>query len=119
MSDQPQIIRAKGKRGGQPGNRNAFKHGYRGLCAPEPLVREGYARNPGLVSPTKLPEKELRNLLGEAAMSRSLRPRASCARGVEDYMYFLYNCNIVSHDSVAIFAPPKCAFLARKRGRPR
>ena len=43
MSDQPQIIRAKGKRGGQPNNRNAFKHGYRGLRAPEPLVREGYA----------------------------------------------------------------------------
>ena len=87
MSDQPQIIRAKGKKGGQPGNRNAFKHGY-------------YARNLGLVSPTKLPEKELRNLLGEAAM-------------LKDYMYFLYNSSIESHDSVAIFAPPKCAFLAR------
>ena len=87
MSDQPQVIRAKGKRGGQPNNRNAFKHGY-------------YARNLGLISPTKLPEKELRNLLGEAAM-------------LKDYMYFLYNSSIESHDSVAIFAPPKCAFLAR------
>ncbi len=63
MSEQPQIIRSKGKRGGQPGNRNGFKHGY-------------YARNLGLVSPSKLDEVELRNLLGEAAMPRSLRPRA-------------------------------------------
>ena len=76
MSDQPQIIRAKGKRGGQPNNRNAFKHGY-------------YARNLGLISPTKLPEKELRNLLGEAAM-------------LKDYMYFLYNSSIESHDSAVL-----------------
>lgn len=94
MSDQSQIIRAKDKRGslnpdslaapsevkrskgGQPGNRNAFKHGF-------------YARNLGLVSPSKLPEKELRNLLGEAAM-------------LKDYMYILYNCNIESHDSAVL-----------------
>ena len=43
MSDQPTIIRAKSNRGGQRGNKNAFKHGYRGLCAPEPFLREGYA----------------------------------------------------------------------------
>jgi len=43
QTNNGEIIRAKGKRGGQPGNRNAFKHGYRGLRAPEPLVREGYA----------------------------------------------------------------------------
>jgi len=69
MSDTPlidplkgknvQIIQAKGKPGGQPGNKNALKHGFRGLpalewfrdlpalerfmfhgCAPERLVRE-------------------------------------------------------------------------------
>ncbi len=76
MSDQPQIIKAKGKRGGQIGNKNAFKHGF-------------YARNLGLISPSKLPESELRNLLGEAAM-------------LKDYMYILYNCNIETRDSAVL-----------------
>ena len=70
------IVIAKGKRGGQPCNRNAFKHGY-------------YARNLGLISPTKLDEIELRNLLGEAAM-------------LKDYMYILYNCNLAVRDSAVL-----------------
>ena len=54
MSDTPnidplkgknvQIIQAKGKPGGQPGNKNALKHGFRGFCVPERHVlcaREG------------------------------------------------------------------------------
>ena len=76
MSDQPTIIRAKSNRGGQRGNKNAFKHGY-------------YAKNLGLISPTKLDEIELRNLLGEAAM-------------LKDYMYILYNCNLAVRDSAVL-----------------
>lgn len=76
MSDQPQVVRAKGRRGAQPGNRNAFKHGF-------------YAKNLGLVSPSELDEFELRNLLGEAAM-------------LKDYMYILYNCNLEVRDSAVL-----------------
>jgi hypothetical protein len=86
MSDSPlidplkdsniEIIRSKGKRGGQPGNKNALRHGF-------------YARNLGMSSPSKLNEFELRNLLGEAAM-------------LKDYMYILYNKNLESHDSIVL-----------------
>ena len=76
MPAPTEIIPPKKKRGAPSGNQNAFKHGF-------------YARNLGLVSPTQLPEKELRNLLGEAAM-------------LKDYMYILYNCNITSHDSAVL-----------------
>jgi hypothetical protein len=75
MSDSP-IIRSKGKRGAQPGNKNALRHGF-------------YARNLGMSSPSQLNEPELRNLLGEAAM-------------LKDYMYILYNKNLESHDSVIL-----------------
>lgn len=86
MSDTPlieplkgknvQIIQAKGKPGGQPGNKNALKHGF-------------YARNLGVSSPSKLNEYELRNLLGEAAM-------------LKDYMYILYNRNLEVRDSTVL-----------------
>lgn len=76
MSDSPIIVRSKGKRGGQPGNKNALRHGF-------------YARNLGMSSPSQLNEPELRNLLGEAAM-------------LKDYMYILYNNNLESHDSLVL-----------------
>ena len=104
MTNQPQIVSSKGKRGrlnpdsldapreakrsrgGQPGNRNGFKHGY-------------YARNLGLASPSKLDEVELRNLLGEAAM-------------LKDYMYILYNRNVESRDSVVLAETLRALSLA-------
>ena len=70
------IIRSKGKPGGQPGNKNALRHGF-------------YAKNLGMSSPSNLNEPEMRNLLGEAAM-------------IKDYMYILYNKNLESHDSVVL-----------------
>jgi hypothetical protein len=64
------------RRGAQPGNRNALRHGY-------------YARNLGLESPTALDEAQMRNLLGEAGM-------------LKDFMFQLYNKNIASTDSAEI-----------------
>jgi hypothetical protein len=80
------IIRTKGKRGGQPGNKNALRHGF-------------YARNLGMYSPSKLNEFELRNLLGEAAM-------------LKDYMYILYHRNLESHDSVVLAETLRALSLA-------
>lgn len=110
---------AQRSRGGQPGNLNALRHGFRDLCAPEVPEsqvdsgdREGYtsklarkpgaqpgnlnalrhgfyARNLGNFSPREYPEAELRNLLGEAAM-------------IKDYMYFLYNHNLGSTNSAIL-----------------
>ena len=85
MSDTP-IINAKGKPGGQPGNKNALKHGF-------------YARNLGMSSPSKLDEFELRNLLGEAAM-------------LKDYMYILYNRNLETHDSIVLAETLRALSLA-------
>ena len=76
MSDQPQIIPAKKGRGAPIGNKNAFRHGF-------------YAKNLGIVPPSKLDEVELRNLLGEAAM-------------IKDYMFILYNCNLEIRDSAVL-----------------
>lgn len=77
MSSDPktEIIPAK-KKGAQPGNSNALRHGF-------------YARNLGNFPLSKYSEGEMRNLLGEAAM-------------LKDYMYFLYNINLDSTDSAAL-----------------
>ena len=80
------IIKAKGKPGGQPGNKNALKHGF-------------YARNLGMSSPSRLDEFELRNLLGEAAM-------------LKDYMYILYNRNLETHDSIVLAETLRALSLA-------
>ena len=80
------IINAKGKPGGQPGNKNALKHGF-------------YARNLGMSSPSKLNEYEMRNLLGEAAM-------------LKDYMYILYNRNLETHDSIVLAETLRALSLA-------
>lgn len=61
------------KRGAQPGNLNALRHGF-------------YARDLGMMSPGQYSEKEMRNLLGEVAM-------------LKDYMFILYNKNIESTDT--------------------
>ena len=61
------------KRGGQPNNTNALRHGF-------------YARDLGIVSPQDFDEHELRNLLGEVAM-------------LKDFMYFIYRENKDSTDS--------------------
>lgn len=81
-----QIIRAKGRRGGQPGNRNALRHGF-------------YAKNLGMSSPSKLNEYEMRNLLGEAAM-------------LKDYMYILYNRNLEICDSTVLAETLRALSLA-------
>ena len=86
MSEQPQIIKTKGKPGAPRGNTNALKHGF-------------YAKNLGLVSPSKLKEEELRNLLGEAAM-------------LKDYMYILYNCNLEVRDSAVLAETLRALSLA-------
>ena len=80
------IIKAKGKPGGQPGNKNALKHGF-------------YARNLGMSSPSRLDEYEMRNLLGEAAM-------------LKDYMYILYNRNLETHDSIVLAETLRALSLA-------
>jgi len=80
------IINAKGKPGGQPGNKNALKHGF-------------YARNLGMSSPSRLDEYEMRNLLGEAAM-------------LKDYMYILYNRNLETHDSIVLAETLRALSLA-------
>lgn len=80
------IIRSKGRRGGQPGNTNALRHGF-------------YAKNLGMYSPSKLKEEEMRNLLGEAAM-------------IKDYMYILYNCNLEIRDSMVLAETLRALSLA-------
>lgn len=84
--NKPQIVNAKKKPGGQPGNSNALRHGF-------------YARNLGNFSPRLYPEAEMRNLLGEAAM-------------LKDYMYFLYNCNVESTDSAVLAETLRALALA-------
>jgi len=86
IDNTTKIIRAKGKRGGQPGNTNALRHGY-------------YARNLGMSSPSKLKEEDMRNLLGEAAM-------------IKDYMFILYNCNLEIRDSMVLAETLRALSLA-------
>ena len=76
MPQSHQIITPNKKPGAPIGNKNAFRHGF-------------YAKNLGLAPPSKLDERQLRNLLGEAAM-------------LKDYMYILYNCNLESRDSAVL-----------------
>ena len=64
------IVKPLKRRGAPNGNKNALRHGF-------------YAKNLGLSSPSKLDEFEMRNLMGEAAMPRFMRPRAGSARGVK------------------------------------
>ncbi len=85
MSEDPNI-QILPKRGGQPGNINALRHGY-------------YAKNLGVASPTTLDEFEIRNLAGEAAM-------------LKDYMFKLYNCNIESTDSATLAETLRALSLA-------
>lgn len=86
MSDQTQIIPPKKPRGAPPGNKNAFRHGF-------------YAKDLGINPPSKLNERELRNLLGEAAM-------------IKDYMYILYNCNLEIRDSAVLAETLRALSLA-------
>ena len=65
-------VPSKKKRGAQPGNTNALRHGF-------------YARELGRLDPCSLDEREMRNLLGEAAM-------------LKDYMYYLYNSQVDKTD---------------------
>lgn len=77
---------AKRRRGGQPGNTNALRHGF-------------YARDLGKISPSQYSEAEMRNLLGEAAM-------------LKDYMYFIYKCNLDSTDSAVLSETLRALALA-------
>jgi hypothetical protein len=74
------------KRGGQPGNQNALRHGF-------------YAANLGQISPRQYDENEMRNLLGQAAM-------------LKDYMYKLYTTNAESTDSDTIIESLRALALA-------
>lgn len=74
MTDQTTITPRQP--GAQPGNTNALKHGF-------------YARNLGLESPSTIDEKEMRNLLGEAAM-------------LKDFMFKLYSINMESTSSAVL-----------------
>ena len=74
MTDQTTITPRQS--GAQPGNTNALKHGF-------------YARNLGLESPSTIDEKEMRNLLGEAAM-------------LKDFMFKLYTVNMETTSSAVI-----------------
>ena len=76
MSHKQQIIIPKKKPGAPLGNKNAFRHGF-------------YARDLGVVSPSKLDQFELHNLMGEVGM-------------LKDYMHILYQKNINSEDSAEI-----------------
>ncbi len=76
QNPEPEAAEEKRRRGAQPGNINALRHGF-------------YARNLGMMSPSQYSEKEMRNLLGEAAM-------------LKDYMFILYNKNIESTDSAVL-----------------
>jgi len=99
MSDpNVSIIQPKG-RGAPNGNKNAMRHGF-------------YAKNLGLTSPSKLDEFELRNLMGEVAMSRSLHPRGAFARGVKDYMHILYTKNLASDDPIVLTETLRALSLA-------
>lgn len=83
---QPVQQKAKRKKGAQPGNINALRHGF-------------YARDLGKISPSQYSEVEMRNLLGEAAM-------------LKDYMYFIYNCNLGSADSAVLAETLRALSLA-------
>lgn len=86
MSDPTiSIIQPKG-RGAPNGNKNALRHGF-------------YARNLGAVSPAKLDEFELRNLMGEVAM-------------LKDYMHILYNKNLESTDPIVLTETLRALSLA-------
>ena len=86
MPQSPQIITPKKKPGAPLGNKNALRHGF-------------YAKNLGLVPPSNLDEREMRNLLGEAAM-------------LKDYMYILYNCNLEIRDSAVLAETLRALSLA-------
>ena len=96
MSDSPviaplkdsnaEIIQPKRNRGGQAGNKNATRHGF-------------YARNLGVISPSKLDEFELRNLMGEVAM-------------LKDYMVKIYNRNLDSDDPIILAETLRALSLA-------
>lgn len=67
------VILNRKRRGAPRGNKNAFRHGF-------------YARDLGVISPCKLDEYELRNLMGEVSM-------------IKDYMHILYKKNLASDDA--------------------
>jgi len=63
-----ELLNPKRRKGAPKGNKNALRHGF-------------YAKNLGLSSPSKLDEFEMRNLMGEAAMPWSARPRGFLREG--------------------------------------
>ncbi len=80
------ISQPKRSRGAPNGNKNALRHGF-------------YARQLGTVSPAKLDEFELRNLMGEVSM-------------IKDYMHILYNKNLESTDPIVLTETLRALSLA-------
>ena len=83
ITENPQPVR---RRGAQPGNQNAFRHGF-------------YALNLNDHPAADFTETEMRNLLGEVAM-------------LKDYMYKLYQQNFDSTDSLEILETLRALTLA-------
>lgn len=77
---------AKRRKGAPNGNKNALRHGF-------------YARELGVVSPAKLDEYELRNLMGEVSM-------------LKDYMHILYTKNLDSSDPIVLTETLRALSLA-------
>ncbi len=86
MKDPNSSITQPKRRGAPNGNRNALRHGF-------------YAKNLGMASPANFDEREMRNLLGEAAM-------------LKDYMYILYTCNLEIRDSAVLAETLRALSLA-------
>jgi|GEM_PF-1354444 len=72
MDSAPASPKPHRRRGGQPGNQNALRHGL-------------YAKNLGQISPFEYDEADMRNLLGEVAMLKDIMYQLyTRAEGCED-----------------------------------